>query len=108
MDSDFPVAKTDWKNLSLFLPKSWADHIARQSRKLGVSRNAGLCLALKFGAPILDAHISMMGDTLRVVCEQVATGSHRIRELSEILAPTGKAPRASQSRRERKHRTGKR
>lgn len=100
MDSDFPVSKTEWKNLPVSLPKSWVRHIEDRAKQLGVSRNAAFCLSLRFGAPILDAHLDLMRETLKEVCGKIATGNFRIKDLSEILAPTGKPARRLNGRRE--------
>jgi hypothetical protein len=60
-----PLLKTEWVNLPVSVPLPWRNFFDDYARKLGISRNAALCLALKLGGPILQRYFQVMGDELR-------------------------------------------
>ncbi len=112
-----PLIKTEWKNLPLSVPAPWKEFFDNYAQKLGVSRNAALCLALKLGGPILERYFHCMEKQLHQAYEQIGTGDGVPIKLpgnfpgnSEILGPPAQPPnRATQPAHERrKERTNRR
>lgn len=80
------LEKIEWANLPVSVPKPWLDFFQSRSRQLGISRNAAIGLALKLGAPLLDAHVLLMGELIKENCRKITEQGGAI---SEILEPPG-------------------
>jgi len=98
-----PILKTEYVNLPLSIPAPWREFFDQHASKLGISRNAALCLALKLGGPILEKFVTVLKDQLQVQYE-------RLGKVSETLGPPvlvpicAKAGAYERKKRERKGR----
>ena len=84
-----PLLKTQYVNLPISIPEPWKEFFDQQARKLGISRNAAVCLALRFGGPILEAYFDTMKRRLQEEYEHIGS----LPGLSKILGtaqPPGK------------------
>lgn len=75
-----PLLKTEYTNLPLSLPVAWRDFFDEVAETLGISRNAALCMALKFGGPMVDHMVGQARQSLKAAC-----GNSASQETSEIL-----------------------
>jgi hypothetical protein len=95
--------KTPHVNLPVSIPADWLGFFAATAGKLGISRNAAVCLALKLGGPLLHENVLHMADALRRECARM----RQERCVSKILGipPDGiaVAKSAQHERRNRKH-----
>ena len=83
-----PLLKQDWVNLPLSIQAEWKEFFEQTSSVLGISRNAALCLALKFGGPILGQYVQVMRAELKLACAAISKVSGNTpMEISEILGP---------------------
>lgn len=69
-----PLLKTEYVNLPLSIQKPWEEFISGIALVLGTSRNAALCLAIKFGAPILSVYVQKMRSELKKHCDAIDPG----------------------------------
>lgn len=93
--------KTPHVNLPVSIPTDWAAFFAATAGKLGISRNAAVCLALKLGGPLLQEHVCHMREALRRECQRM----RRERCVSKILGiPPDRRAVAKSRPHERRHR----
>jgi len=95
-----PILKTEYVNLPLSIPAPWREFFDEHASRLGISRNAALCLALKLGGPILGKFVGVLKDQLRLQYE-------RLGKVSENLGPPALAPVRAELPHERRKRTSK-
>lgn len=69
-----PLFKVEYVKLPLSVPENYADFFQTVASTLGISRNAAMCLALKFGGPILHTYARSMGCELKRSCERISKG----------------------------------
>ena len=66
-----PLLKVDYVKMPLTLPSSWRDFFQEYAHRLGLSRNGALCMALKFGGPILEQYFKAMRAGLEREVERI-------------------------------------
>ncbi len=94
-----PILKTEYVNLPLSIPAPWREFFDEHASRLGISRNAAICLALKLGGPILGKMVEVLKDQLRAQFD-------RLGKCSETLGAPALAPvRATPGTYERRKRS---
>lgn len=89
-----PLLKTQYINVSLSIPQDWRDYFDKQAHLLGIGRNATLCMALKFGAPMLEAMLKAGKDSLEravavPMCLSESTKILGVPTVAQIAVETG-------------------
>ena len=69
-----PLLKVNYVKLPLSIPENYSDFFSTVASTLGISRNAAMCLALKFGGPILHTYARTMGCELKRACARISKG----------------------------------
>jgi hypothetical protein len=85
-----PLFKTPYVNMPLSIQEPWRDFFDGMAASLGISRNGAICLALKFGGPILAKYVEVMKKELKGQCDRIGR-SGETPSISEILGPPAHA-----------------
>lgn len=63
--------KVEYCNLPIRIPKAWRTDLEGKAEKLGITTNAALRLAVKIGAPVLQAYIRILEKTVKSNCRNL-------------------------------------
>lgn len=94
-----PTTKTEFTTIPFSIPKTWATALTTQAKQLGLSRNSAMQMAVRFGAPLVEAHLQLMRKTLIENCRKIAEGKA---EISKILGGSQESNPVRQRASERK------
>lgn len=83
-----PLLKTEFADLPVRIPCEWRDFFDLMAYRLNCPRNQAICMALKFGSPILERFVSLMESEIETRCELIG----RLKARSTLYEVLGVPP----------------